>query len=57
MREGAFHRYLGIDQDKPIPLNRAMAALRSAKKRGSEKVRSMAQYAVNSIKSKRKREG
>jgi hypothetical protein len=51
MREGAFHRYLGIKADKPIPLSRAMAALRSAKKRGSEKVRSMAQYAVNSIKS------
>lgn len=52
MRVGAFHRYLGIDESKPIPLNRAMSALRSAKKRGNEKVRKMAQYAVNSIRSK-----
>lgn len=49
MKVGAFHKYLGIDSDKPIPMNRAMAALKAAKKTKNERVRKMAQYAVNSI--------
>lgn len=51
MEKGAFHRYLGIKSDKPIPLNRAMAALASP----DSHVKKMAQFAVNMKKAARKR--
>lgn len=47
MVKGAFHRYLGIDEKKPVPLGRAMAALKRAKSAGDSHVREMAQFAVN----------
>ena len=43
MNKGAFHRYLGIKEGRPIPMGRVMAALKS----GNKHVRAMAQFAKN----------